>query len=75
MHQDSEQPAPRELAIGDRIRIEHDPRGVANLIGQVGTIVEIFRVPRDSCLVQIDGDPTPQRTWLLYRDEFALYGN
>jgi hypothetical protein len=41
------------------------------LVGQLGTIVEIFRVPRGSCLVRIDGDPNRQREWFFYPDEVA----
>lgn len=74
MKQTSEYPAQGEPNIGDRVRIQEDPRGILNLVGQVGTIVEIFRVPLDSCLVRIDGDPNPQRTWMLYRNEFVVLG-
>jgi len=35
----------------------------------VGTVVEVFRVPLDSCMVRLDGD---QREWFFYRDEFAI---
>jgi hypothetical protein len=41
-------------------------------VGRAGTVVEVFRVPRDSCLVRIDGDPNRQREWFLYRDEVAI---
>lgn len=74
MNQSLGQLGQRELAIGDRIRVQHDPRGIPNLLGQVGTIVEIFRVPFNSCMVQIDGDPNRERSWLLYRDEIEFHG-
>jgi hypothetical protein len=57
---------------GDRIRIQQGRMPLlSTLVGQVGTIVEIFRVPRGSCLVRIDGDPNPRREWFLYADEVA----
>jgi hypothetical protein len=36
-------------------------------------VVEIFRVPRDSCLVHLDGDRDRQREWFCYHDEVALW--
>ena len=66
-------PADRELDGGDRIRIRRGRRPLrSDLVGQVGTIVEVFRVPQGSCLVRIDGDPNRQREWFLYRDEIVI---
>jgi hypothetical protein len=66
-------PADREPDGGDRIRIQRGRRPLRpDLVGQVGTIVEVFRVPQDSCLVRIDGDPNRQREWFLYRDEIVI---
>ena len=67
------QPVDRELDGGDRIRIRRGRRPLrSDLVGQVGTIVEVFRVPHGSCLVRIDGDPNRQREWFLYRDEIVI---
>jgi hypothetical protein len=67
------QPVDRELDSGDRIRIRRGRRPLLpGLVGQLGTIVEVFRVPRGSCLVRIDGDPNRQREWFLYRDEIVI---
>ena len=65
------QPQERQLDVGDRIHIQQGRRSIPNLVGHVGTIVEMFRVPRDSCLVRIDGDPDRRREWFFYRDEIA----
>ena len=40
--------------------------------GRAGTVVEVFRVPRESCLVRMDGDPNRRREWFFYRDEMAF---
>jgi hypothetical protein len=61
----------RDLDSGDRIHIQQGRRPIPDLVGQAGTIVEVFRVPRGSCLVRIDGDPVRQREWFFYRDEVA----
>jgi hypothetical protein len=68
-------PAPeaREPAVGDRIIIRQGRRSLPALLGQIGTVIEIFRAPRDSCLVRIDGDTNRQREWFCYHDEVALY--
>ena len=63
------QPQERQLDSGDRIHIQQGRRPIPMFVGQVGTVVEVFRVPRDSCLVRIDGDPDRQREWFFYRDE------
>ena len=66
------QPQPRDLDSGERIRIRRGGRPLLpELVGQMATIVEVFRVPHGSCLVRIDGDPDRQREWFLYRDEIA----
>jgi hypothetical protein len=67
------QPEAREPAVGDRIIIRQGRRSLPALLGQIGTVVEIFRVPRDSCMVHIDGDTNRQREWFCYHDEVALY--
>jgi len=61
-----------ELAVGERIRVRQGKRPIPDLVRQVGTIVEVFRAPRGSCLVRIDGDPDRQREWFLYRDEIVI---
>ena len=64
---------PRDLNGGDRIRIQPGDRPLLpELVGQLGTIVEVFRVPQGSCLVRIDGDADPVREWFLYRDEIVI---
>jgi hypothetical protein len=66
-------PADREPDGGDRVRIRRGRRLLRpDLVGQVGTIVEVFRVPQGSCLVRVDGDPNRQREWFLYRDEIVI---
>jgi hypothetical protein len=62
----------RDLDSGDRIHIRQGKRSIPDLIGQSGTIVEVFRVPRGSCLVRIDSDPDREREWYLYRDEVTI---
>ena len=57
---------------GDRIQIRQGQRSIPALIGHIGTIVEVFRAPLDSCMVRIDNDPDGQREWFLYRDEIAI---
>jgi hypothetical protein len=64
--------AEREPAVGDRIIIRQGRRPITALLGQIGTVVEIFRAPRDSCLVHIDGDRDGQREWFFYHDEVTL---
>ena len=56
---------------GDRIQIRQGQRPIPDLIGHIGTIVEVFRAPLGSCMVRIDNDPDHQREWFLYRDEIA----
>lgn len=57
--------------VGDRVRIRQGRRPIPALVGRVGTVVEVFRAPRDSCLVRIDGDPDRRREWFCYHDEVA----
>jgi hypothetical protein len=67
------QPQPPNLNGGDRIRIRSGDRPLlSGLVGQVGTIVEVFRMPQGSCLVRIDGDSDRVREWFLYRDEIVI---
>jgi hypothetical protein len=72
MDQSSAQPADRDPQNGDRIRIQQGRRAIANLLGRSATIVELFRVPLDSCLARIDGDADRDRLWFFYRDEFVI---
>jgi len=66
-------PQARDLNGGDRVRIQPSGRPLLpELVGQVGTIVEVFRAPQGSCLVRIDGDPNREREWFLYRDEIVI---
>ena len=66
-------PADREPDGGDRVRIPQGRRALrSDIVGQMGTIVEVFRVPHGSCLVRIDGDLDRQREWFLYRDEIVI---
>jgi hypothetical protein len=60
----------RNLNTGDRVRIRHGQHPISHLVGQSGTVVEVFRVPLGSCLVRIDGD-LDRREWFFYRDEVA----
>lgn len=58
------------IGVGNQTRIRQGrQRLIPHLVGRVGTIVEVFRLPRDSCLVRIDGDLNRQREWFFYRDE------
>lgn len=66
-------PVERELVVGDRIIIRQGRRSFPELLNRTGTIVEIFRVPRDSCLVRLDGDTDRQREWFCYHDEVVQY--
>ena len=62
----------RDLDSGDRVRIQAGQRPIPQLVGHVGTVVEVFRLPLGSCLVLIDGD-LDRREWFFYQDEVALY--
>lgn len=61
----------RARAVGDRVIIRQGRQPITELLGQVGTVVEVFRVPRDSCLVRFDNDPERQREWFFYHDEIT----
>jgi hypothetical protein len=63
----------RELDAGDRVHIRQGSKPLLpELVSRAGTVIEVFRVPRDSCLVRIDGDPQRQREWFFYRDEVVI---
>jgi hypothetical protein len=65
-------PSPDQTrTVGDRVLIRQGRRPIPALVGRVGTVVEVFRAPRDSCLVRIDGDPDRRREWFCYHDEVA----
>jgi hypothetical protein len=66
------QPTKREPAIGDRVVIRQGRRASSTFVGQTGTVIEIFRVPRDSCVVCIDGDGAGQPGLFCYHDEVVL---
>ena len=66
------QPDERDLEHGDHIQIQQGRRSIPELIGHSATIVELFRVPRGSCMARIDGDADQGRLWFLYRDEFVV---
>lgn len=72
MSQISSQRPDRELVVVDRVRIRQGHWLPLTLAGQVGTVVEIFRQPRDSCMVRIAGDGNRQREWFFYRDEVMI---
>ena len=58
---------------GDRVQIRQGSKPLRpELVGRAGTVVEVFRVPRDSCLVRIDGDPSRRREWFFYQDEVVI---
>lgn len=65
-------PQARGLAAGDRVQIQQGYRAIPDRLGWTGTIVEVFRVPRDSCLVRIDGDQDKRREWFFYDDEIVV---
>lgn len=62
----------RTLFVGDRVRIRQDRWPLLGRRDQTGTVVEILRMPRDSCLVRIDGDPKYDRKWFFYRVEVTI---
>jgi hypothetical protein len=55
----------RDIRGGDRIRIRQGKRLIPDLVGRTGTIVEVFRVPRDSCLVRIGDDMDRLCEWFF----------
>jgi hypothetical protein len=62
----------RELNGGDRVQICQGRRPIPGLLGRIGTVVEVFRLPQDSCVVRIDDDPNRRREWFFYRDEVVI---
>ncbi len=72
MGETTAQPQECGLDGGDRVQICQGWRPISGLLGRMGTVVEVFRVPRDSCLVRIDGDPNRRREWFFYRDEVVI---
>jgi hypothetical protein len=63
----------RGIDSGDRVHIQQGERPLRlELVGRAGTVVEVFRMPQDSCMVRIDGDPDRRREWFFYRDEMML---
>lgn len=66
------QPMEDELEVGGRVRVQQGRRSLPELlVGRVGTVVELFRAPRGSCLVRIDGDKNRRQEWFFYDDEVA----
>ena len=67
-------PAPAQtIDSGARVHIQQGRRPIRlELLGRAGTVVEVFRMPQDSCMVRIDGDPDRRREWFFYRDEMVL---
>jgi hypothetical protein len=73
MDERTPQPPARAIDGDDRVRIRQGSKWLRpELVGRMGTVVEVFRVPRDSCLVRIDGDPNRQREWFFYQDEVVI---
>jgi hypothetical protein len=72
MVETTSQPQERDLDSGDRVQIRQGRRPIPGLLGRIGTVVEVFRVPQDSCLVRIDGDPNRRREWFFYLDEVMI---
>ncbi len=66
------EPVERNVTNGDRIQIRQGQRAIPDLIGHIGTIVEVFRAPLGSCMVRLDNDPEHQREWFFYPDEIAI---
>ena len=63
----------RAIDSGDRVHIRQGSKPLRpELLGRAGTVVEVFRMPRDSCLVRMDGDLNRQREWFFYRDEVVI---
>jgi hypothetical protein len=65
-------PVVYSIDVGDRVVIRQPRSEFAKLADQMGTVVEVFRVPLDSCLVRIDDQPLGEREWFFYRDEVAI---
>jgi hypothetical protein len=62
----------RAIDSGDRVHIQQGGRPIPEFLGRAGTVVEVFRIPLDSCLVRIDGDLNRRREWFFYRDEVVI---
>lgn len=62
------------LGVGDRVQILQGQWPLQALVGRLGTVVEVFRLPLDSCMVRIDNDRENQRERFFYRDELAPSG-
>jgi hypothetical protein len=58
--------------VGDRVAIQQPRLEYADLVARVGIVVEVFRVPLDSCLVHLDDDPHREREWFFYREEVTV---
>jgi hypothetical protein len=72
MNETIAQPAKRGIDGGDRVHIQQGGRPIAEFLGRLGTVVEVFRIPLDSCLVRIDDDVNRRREWFFYRDEVVI---
>lgn len=59
----------RTLRIGDHVRIRKDRWPLPGLVDQGGTVVRLISVPRDCCLVRVDGDTDDSRVWFFYHSE------
>jgi hypothetical protein len=57
------------LRVGDRVCIRRDRWPLLGLTDQVGTVVQLISVPRDCCLVRVDGDTEDSRVWFFYHAE------
>jgi hypothetical protein len=57
------------LHVGDRVRIRRDRWPLQGSGDQIGTVVRLISVPRDCCLVRVDGDTETGRVWFFYRSE------
>ena len=73
MDERTTQPPARAIDSGDRVHIRQGSKPLRpEFLGRAGTVVEVFRMPRDSCLVRMDGDLNRQREWFFYRDEVVI---
>lgn len=62
----------REIEVGEHVSITQGKYAMPRLVGQTGIVVEVFRLPWESCLVRLDSDHNLQREWFFYRDEITL---
>lgn len=65
-------PVSYTIDVGDRVTLRRPRLAYARLIDRVGTVVEVFRAPLDSCLVRLDEDVDREREWFFYRDEVVI---